>query len=319
MIHKDYNSGMDIVISGIIPHSSIASELAKQAGKAAPNLFQRLQAGKDAVHLLDPNETGCTPFEYWQLKTRQFTPLGQQNYATGLGPLYANRPHTQDQPVWLLELAHIALGAASATLLTADDLAISEAESLALFESAQVVFAESPFKLLQFDTHHWQVQLPEGLMLPSLSPNVIASGLLNDWWPQDAATRPLRHLLNALQIEWHQHPVNLDRQKKGLPVINGAWVFGGASHTQLKPAHHSNPAKIIRDLETAHRKQDWGQWLATLATLERDVLPALLAEKNSNLILTGFDRLVVIEPNVIPVWLNKMLNRNQKWKNLWSQ
>ena len=319
MIHKDYNSNMDIVISGILPHSSIASELASQAAKAAPTLFQKLENSKGTVHLLDPNKTGCTPFEYWQLEHRQFAPVGQQNHAAGLGPLYATHPHSRDQPVWLLELAHIALGAANATLLTADDLVISESESLALFESAQVVFSESPFKLLQFGTHRWQMEIPSDMVLPSLSPNVIASGQLNDWWPQDAASRQLRKLLNALQVEWHEHPVNLTRQEMKLPVINGAWVFGGAMPSQLQAAPASNPPHILQQLETAHRKQDWGQWLDLLAKLERNVFTTLLAEKNNNLILTGYDRLVVVTPGGIPAWLGKLLKRNQKWKEWWCQ
>jgi len=319
MIHKDYNSNMDIVISGILPHSSIASELASQAAKAAPTLFQKLENSKGTVHLLDPNKTGCTPFEYWQLEHRQFAPVGQQNHAAGLGPLYATHPHSRDQPVWLLELAHIALGAANATLLTADDLVISESESLALFESAQVVFSESPFKLLQFDTHRWQMDIPPDMVLPSLSPNVIASGFLYDWWPQDAASRQLRKLLNALQVEWHEHPVNQERQQKNLPLINGAWVFGGAMPSQLQATPTSNPPHILRQLETAHRKQDWGHWLATLAQLEHEVFLTLLAEKDAKLILTGYDRLVVLTPATLPAWLGKLLNHNQKWKDWWCQ
>ncbi|MBK1781149.1 hypothetical protein JHL22_07960 [Advenella sp. WQ 585] len=319
MIHKDYNSNMDIVISGILPHSSIAAELASQAAKAAPSLFQKLENSKGTVHLLDPGETGCTPFEYWQLAHRQFTPAGQQNYAAGLGPLYAPRQYNRDQPVWLLELAHIALGAANATLLTADDLVISESESLALFESAQVVFSESPFKLLQFDTQRWHIEIPPDMVLPSLSPNLIASRFVYDWWPQDTASRPLRKLINALQVEWHEHPVNLARRQANLPLINGAWVFGGATPAQLQPAPTANPPRILQQLEVAHRKQDWGQWLAILANLEQDVFSALPANKNGNLILTGYDRLVVVSADAMPAWLCKLLNRNHKWKDWWCQ
>ena len=319
MIHKDYNSNMDIVISGILPHSSIASELARQAAKAAPTLFQKLENSKGTVHLLDPNETGCTPFEYWQLEHRQFTPVGQQNHAAGLGPLYSPHSHNRDQPVWLLELAHIALGASNATLLTADDLVISESESLALFESAQVVFSESPFKLLQHDTCRWHIEVPPDMVLPSLSPNLIASGYLNNWWPQDAQSRLLRKLLNALQVEWHEHPVNQERQQNNRPLINGAWVFGGATPSQLQAAPAAKPLRLLQQLETSHRKQDWGQWLAILAKLEQDVFSPLLANKDDRLVLTGYDRLVVITPGHMPAWLGKLFNRNQKRKDWWCQ
>lgn len=318
MIHKDYNSNMDIVISGILPHSSIASELARQAAKAAPSLFQKLENSKGTLHLLDPNETGCTPFEYWQLEQRQFTPVGQQNHAAGLGPLYSTHSPNRDQPVWLLELAHIALGASNASLLTADDLVISESESLALFESAQVVFSESPFKLLQHDTHRWLIEVPPDMVLPSLSPNVIASGTLNNWWPQDAQSRLLRKLLNALQVEWHEHPVNQARQQKGMSLINGAWVFGGATPSQLQAAPVSEPPRILRQLEIAHRKQDWGQWLAILGKLEQDVF-RFPVNKSDRLVLTGYDRLVVITLGRLPGWLSKLLNRNQQWKDWWCQ
>lgn len=302
---------MDIVIAGALPHSSIASEAGNFLPKSAPHFLERLQTHQAQAQDIDVESTGCTPLETYQLQA-----AGLATQAANLGALYLPEAlQATVQPghgIYLMRLGHIALGQNSAILHTADELAITPAQSLALFENAQTIFAHSPYKLLTYHPEYFLVDLGPEFQANLASPNLLATGYLNDWWPQDEQTRPLRALLGELQMSWFNHPVNQERERQGLPVINTAWIFGGvqakpellarlplAAQQTVKndslPAANSlmhlispstmnvsqstqTPAKpyyLIDNMQFAHRQQDWGVWLQELANLDQQ-LPSLI-------------------------------------------
>lgn len=221
---------MDIIIAGALPHTTIAGEALNYLPKAAPHLVERLETHRAQTQHIDVEALGCTPLEYYLLQA-----AGLPTQASSLAAYYlpADLRHfvQEEQAIYLLRLGHIALGQASASLHTADELAITPAQSLALFENAQTIFADSPYKLLAYHPEYFLVDLGPDFadanpaLLPS--PGLLATGFLNDWWPQDERTRPLRALLGELQMSWFTHPVNQQREAQGLRPINAAWIFGG--------------------------------------------------------------------------------------------
>src|SRR5690606_38679014 len=146
-----------------------------------------------------------------------------------------------NEAVWLFQLAHFGLTNTGAHMLTATDIAVTEEESLALYDSAAEIFAGTPFTLTDHTPQGWTVAVPDDFDLPSLSPTLIASAELAHVWPQEDAFNPLRRLLSQLQIAWHHHPVNEARRDKNLPLINGGWLFGGAAPAQLTPPATTMP------------------------------------------------------------------------------
>jgi hypothetical protein len=53
--------------------------------------------------------------------------------------------------------------------------------------------------------------------------------------PRGPSARTWRRLANELQMLWHEHPVNLGRQARGLPVINGLWFEGRTLKPRARP------------------------------------------------------------------------------------
>lgn len=276
---------MDIIIAGALPHTSIAGEAVNHLSKAAPNLLQRLQTHHAQTQPIDVEATGCTPLEYYQLQAAGLAPQASSLAAYCLPADLQQHVHA-GQALYLLRLGHIALGQTSASMHTADELTITPAQSLALFENVQTIFEHSPYKLLAYHPEYFLVDLgaefadTEPALLPS--PGLLATGYLNDWWPQDERTRPLRALLGELQMSWFNHPVNREREAKGQRAINTAWIFGGIKATPEVLARVPQASKnttqkyrLINSLLHAHRQQDWGMWIQQLSVLDKE-LPAIL-------------------------------------------
>ncbi len=306
---------MDIVILGAIPHDLMAKESEAYIEKQAPAFTRLLQTHKASTEWLDIETIGCTPYEYYQLKKAQYT--GENGfYAKGLGPLYASAHFNTiptHQPIYLMELTYVEIGQHYASLYTADELNISDNEAQSLFESAQEILADSPYCMLQQQSHSALMDMGADFNLPLLSPKLLATGHLNDWHRLGDLARPLRNVLNELQMVWHNHPINQARQARGLKPINSAWIYGGArlADITLTSNHH---AQILSQLASAHLHQDWGNWIAQLATLDKQLTQ--LANQAHRYILFGFDRIVTLTPK--PLWA-KLLNNKMEWKQWWSQ
>lgn len=319
---------MELIIIGALPPSSVADETARHMEKTAPLLTRLFEHARADEHLADPDQTGCTPYEAWLLQRHRFEPQESQTLCAGLAPILV--PGTDaDRPLWLFQLAHFGLSNSGAHMLTARDIDVTEQESLALYESAHEIFTDTPFSLKSHTPDGWTVGVPESFKLPSRSPSLIASADLAHVWPQEESSRPLRRLLSELQIAWHHHPVNETRRNTQMPLINGGWLFGGASPDQLQAPEAARPV-VIRELETAHRQHQWGHWLAHLPAVEqslvRELGTALRPDASGNpvtmplnLILTGEDRWMTLTLEPRPALLKWMPGKRKQWKQWWSQ
>ncbi len=306
---------MDIVILGAIPHDLMAKESEAYIEKQAPVFTRLLQTHKASTEWLDIETIGCTPYEYYQLKKANYQ--GENNfYAKGTAPLYASthfNTFPSHQAVYLMELTYVEIGQHHASLYTSDELNITPDEAKALFDSSIEVLAHSPYRLLQHNNNMALMDMGDNFTLPLFSPSLLATGHLNDWHQLGDLARPLRNVLAELQILWYNHPINQARQARGLKPINSAWIYGGACFNEIHPA--SSPTeKVLSQLSKVHLHQDWGRWIAELATLDTQLAP--LSQSSHRYILFGFDRIVTLTPK--PFWA-KLINNKSEWKQWWSQ
>ncbi|ARP82367.1 hypothetical protein CAL12_17105 [Bordetella genomosp. 8] len=338
---------MQIVLPGVLPPSApIAAELAKRLPTVAPTLYawMRLGAGRQAS--FDPHDHGCTPYEAWRLEQAGFRPAAGQPMGAGLGPLLAtegdDHPASGDEgvgapasataagssagePVWIADLAHIALGTDRASLVPAQALEVTAAEGAALFESARPLFDGTPFDAIPLRPYRWRVAIPAGMALPSASPDVVAGQPLNTWWTQDASARPWRRLLNEIQMAWYDHPVNEQRMARGQLPVNGIWLYGGALPWPATPAA-SAPAAVppaARTLLAASQAEDWAAWLQAIERLDAETLKPLADAQGHplealNLTLLGRDRRATLALRPRHPLLRWLPAREQSWRAWWS-
>ena len=303
---------MQIVIPGALPDPGTARELTPYLEKTAPALVSRMMRNHASVQALNMADIACTALESWLLQQHRFAPKNNQTFSAGLGPLWAGDTENADEPVWLAELVHVSPSRDGAGLLTARQLSITPEQSLALFEAAKGLFEAPGIELLPTSTERWRLRLPERLYPASASPALVSATRVNDWWPQDTATRPLRRLINEVQMTWHEHPVNLERQARGLAAINSLWVFGGASPGQL--GSPVAPFELRDELQEPFERQDWGAWLEGLGRIN-----TRLSTASSNpLVLLGEHRIVTLTPSRLHQRLARLFSKRSLWRHWWS-
>jgi len=306
---------MQIVLPGALPDPREARELTPHMLKTAPTLGRWLEQSRAAVTQASPSVAGCTPYERWQLARRGFVPTRAQNFCAGLGPLWAPAQAAPDAPVWLAELVHVSPSREGARLLAARQLDIAPDESVALFEAAHSVFDGSGFQARPLDTERWRIAIEGDFSPVCASPRLVSLTSVNEWWPQEAAARPWRKLVNELQMLWFEHPVNLARQERGLPPVNSLWLFGGAMPKQFPAMQESEPVQVHEELLEPMLAHDWGAWLQALGDLETRVLRPLAASR-PGLVLLGSDRYVELKDRGRLAGL--LPGRRESWRNWWS-
>ncbi|NYT60735.1 hypothetical protein H0A66_00120 [Alcaligenaceae bacterium] len=309
---------MQIVLPGALPDPAEARELTSYLQTTAPTLLRWLELGRARASAADPAQTGCTPYEQWQLAQRGFKPRAGQNLSAGLAPLLTTAPITDNTPIWLAELVHVSPSRDGAALLPACELAITPEQSVALFESAQSLFEGTDFTLHTCGTEHWRLGLPAEFTPICASPTVVSLSSVNDWWPQDIAARPWRRLVNELQMSWFEHPVNQARYQQGQVPINSLWLFGGASADQLTAPPQAGASQRYDSLLGFHTSRDWGGWLAALAQLEEQVFRPLAGGKPPDLVLTGRNRIIEIQPSAWGALTQWLPGSRQAWRKWWS-
>jgi hypothetical protein len=316
---------MQIVLPGALPASPpIAAELAKRLPSVAPTLTAWLQAANALVAPFDPHKHGCTPYEGWCLQQAGFQPLPGQQLGAGLGPLRAGSAAVagDGEPVWVVDLAHVALGTDRASLIPAVALDLNAEDGAALFEAVRPLFDDSEFRAETLRPHRWRVRLPVGMTLPTASPEAVTGQTLNDWWPQQASARPWRRMMNEIQMVWHDHPVNEARMARGQLPINGLWLYGGAA-----PWAHASPAhplpEVLDALQAPCAAEDWSAWLDAIAALDAGTLKPLADAAGAprqalTVLLLGRERSVRLSLKPRSPLLRWLPPPNKDWRAWWS-
>ncbi len=83
--------------------------------------------------------------------------------------------------------------------------------------------------------------------------------------PQDEPARRWRHLQNEIQMLWHDHPVNQNRQQKGILPVNSIWISSLKCvniGSQKIPYHSINHVSNKTSIDTAILSNTFGQQLA---------------------------------------------------------
>lgn len=327
---------MLIVIPGALPALPVAAELAKLLPERAPTLHRWLLAGSAQPAAFDVRAQGCTAFESWQLQRAGYQPEPGLLQGAGLGPLLAaadearaqpGRPtqaapqsQTHGQPVWLAELVHLALGADQANMLDPGQMDLRAEETAALLDTARPLFDGTGFTVHALSPQRWRLSLPEGLRPQTASPQVVAGHRINEWWRQDAATRPWRRLLNEIQMAWHEHPVNDARAARGAAPVNALWLYGGGTPWSIAPA---GTERILTELDAPQRTGDWSAWLDALSALDAQHLRPLAGKQGvpdtpTELLLLGDDRRVTLSLKPRGGLLGLLPAPKKNWSAWWS-
>jgi hypothetical protein len=73
---------------------------------------------------------------------------------------------------------------------------------------------------------HWLVKLPAPLIVRTVAPDIAFQDSLARSLPQGEGAAALRRVMTEAQMLLHEHPVNVRRERNGLPPANAVWLWG---------------------------------------------------------------------------------------------
>ncbi len=125
-------------------------------------------------------------------------------------------------PVWLQP------DLTTARLMAWGNLGLTAEDAEALRVSLKPLFGTFGYVLEASEPEAWSVQCPRETTFPTFPHPLAALG--DDafpYLPEGPEARRWRSLMGEAQVLMHQHPVNADRLRRGLPPANSVWFWGG--------------------------------------------------------------------------------------------
>ena len=130
---------------------------------------------------------------------------------------------------FMVQPAHIQLSRTHLLLSDLRALHLTQDESRGLYDIARGYFEELGKPLLHGAPGLWFVRADDWTGMATASPDAAATQNLSDWMPEGEHARDYRKLQNEIQMLWHEHPINVARQERGMQPVNAFWMWGGSS------------------------------------------------------------------------------------------
>lgn len=188
--------------------------------------------------------------------------------------------------------AHWHVGTDQVSLVDPGELQLDEATSRSLFEAVRPLFAgfapggaaaqPSPARPVRFEwgaPSRWYVAHASLDGVRSASLDRVAGRNVDPWLVQregggsgEATLAPWRRLQAEVQMLLHEHPLNVEREAKGLLPVNSFWLSGCG---RAQPESAQAQVQLDRTLREAALAADWPAWAQAWRRLEQGTLLGL--------------------------------------------
>jgi hypothetical protein len=257
----------------MIPHASAVGEAANHTlGELTlPHLAQLLPLLAPSGPVLGSDEYSFnTPFELALAQLRGCQ-AADGCLPTAAWPL---QERLAASTAWaLLTPIHLSVGSDQITALPPQALALTDAESRALFKSLSELWLDTEGWASQWlGPHQWLIAHPSLADLRSASLERVLHRNVDIWMPE---ARRLRTLQNEVQMLLHGHPLNEAREAAGALPVNSVWISGCG-------VNRGGPLPTDLKIEEALREPllagDWQAWSQAWVELDNGPVAALLAQ-----------------------------------------
>jgi hypothetical protein len=138
----------------------------------------------------------------------------------------------QPYTCWWVSPVHVAIGREGVSILPPDALQLSAEEAAGFNAVMQTQAAQAgwtPMASAMAVAPQFGCLMQSATPLPQAlpSPWALARQRFTDLLPGGAQMSDWRRLWMDLQMALHDHPLNQDREARGLPVVNAYWWWGG--------------------------------------------------------------------------------------------
>lgn len=210
-----------------------------------------------------------------------------------------------DRQIWHAEPVHFAFARDHLLVHRLDiaTLSIDERQQLAADAAGAVEAAGGRLAIL--GGRHWFIAFDSPWHLDTVPLDAAAGRSVQDTWPVGPDAPRWRKLLTEIQMGWHGHAVNAQREAAGRPAVNALWLHGGGVWTALPsapfaalpdehptlrgwmlaagrppaaclssdamPAPDGDAATLRGALAAPAAAQAWGDWLDALQALDGEI------------------------------------------------
>lgn len=182
-----------------------------------------------------------------------------------------------------LQAAHFHIARDHLVLTDLRQLNLDDRESRILFDAALPLFEELGHEVRYGGPTLWFLRADGWQDLRTTTPDAATGHNVDVWLPSGERAREWRKLHNEVQMLWHMHPLNDEREMRGERRVNALWLWGGASAADAPAAAADAPQ--VDDALLAHALAgDWGRWLAAMKDVDsKRIAPLLDALKSGDL------------------------------------
>ncbi len=180
---------------------------------------------------------------------------------------------TGDLAWGLLTPAHWHLGTEQVSLIDPAGLMLDEATSRGLFAAVQSLFTSAGWVLAWGAPLRWYAAHESLAELPCAALDRVIGRNVDRWLGHAPALRTVRRLQAEVQMLLYTHPLNDERQARGLLPVNSFWLSGcGLAQPERSPA-----PQVDERLRAPALAGDWPAWLRAWETLDEGPMRDLLA------------------------------------------
>jgi hypothetical protein len=320
MVSHSSHSHLDVLLPFGLPPKELARDLFRdlQAPALATLVTRSARHVAQSESASDDVFARSLPHESWLAK--QFGLAASSSPAIAASLMRASDLHADAGFWFVLNPVHFHVARDHIVLTDPRQLQLTEADSRALFDMAQPVFADEGKTLLYGDATTWFLRADDWASLQTSTPDVASGHNIDIWMPRGEGERAWRKLQNEVQMLWFTSDVNEQRQAQGLKPVNSIWLWGGASASSqaqspytgtfhlndwLRAFAGSRQADVETVVGTKHGllvldsllesalNNDWGSWQLQLQQLENawfaPLLRALQAGQLGSLTLLASD------------------------------
>lgn len=199
-------------------------------------------------------------------------------------------PGAADGYWFVLQPAHFHVARDHLVLTDPRQLQLDEAFARTLFDAAKPLFDELGHEVRYGNAHQWFLRADAWHDLRTCTPDAAAGHNVDVWLPRGTEARSWRRLHNEVQMLWHMHPLNEQRDMHGQRRVNALWLWGGAGAHDAAPLVYADmlagtPSAGMTRFDDALVESalagDWGSWLAVMHDIDTRQAAPLLADLKS--------------------------------------
>jgi len=303
-----YNRGMSqitLVLPFALPFPEFAPDLVRALGASTPALAALLTRTSSHARLPANDAIRALPHEQWLARALGLQDGGRPAFAACAMRALGIAP--QAGTWFIVNPVHIEIARTHLMMQDPAGLRLPERDSRALFETAKPYFEEAGHALVYGDAGTWFMRADDWAGLDTSTPDATLGMDLTDWMPVGARAASFRRLQNEVQILWHTHPVNAEREARRLAPVNAFWSWGAADAARLRAqdaprlaafeagavvaaladtraaslpdfvANIDGDAILVCGSAAAHAVgADWGGWIHQLQQLEAGLFAPIL-------------------------------------------